>query len=69
MGCVMILQTIRELETTREKLQLLQNHYQSRLRDTTEKTYAREVSLRSLKKMINQLTEEIARYEAHAVKR
>ena len=59
----------RELEATREKLQLLQNHYQSRLRDTTEKTYARELSLRSLKKMINQLTEEIARYEAHAVKR
>ena len=65
----MNLQGARELETTRKKLQLLQDHYQSRLRDTTDNTYARELSLRSLKKMINQLTEEIARYEAHAVKR
>jgi hypothetical protein len=29
-------------------------------------THARELSLQSLKRMINQLTEEIPRYEAHA---
>ena len=29
-------------------------------------THARELSLQSLRRMINQLTEEIARCEAHA---
>jgi hypothetical protein len=57
---------MRELEVTREKLRLLQEHYQSRLEDPTGHTHARELSLQSLKKTINQLTEEIARYEAHA---
>ena len=59
----------RELKVTREKLRLLKDHYRSRLEETTERTLARELSLQSLKKTINQLTEEIARYEAHAVKR
>ena len=59
----------RELQVTREKLRLLKDHYRSRLEDTTERTYARELSLQSLKKTINQLTEEIARYEAHAVRK
>jgi hypothetical protein len=57
------------LVSTREKLRLLQEHYQSRLREDAEDTLVRELSLRSLKKMINQLTEEIVRYEAHASKR
>jgi hypothetical protein len=65
----MNLQSARELQTTREKLGLLQAHYNARLQDEGGDTYVRELSLRSLKKMINQLTEEIARYEAHAGKR
>ena len=56
----------RELEATREKLRLLKKHYRTRLEEPAEPTHARELSLQSLKKMINQLTEEIARYEAHA---
>jgi hypothetical protein len=65
----MTLHGAKELEATRKKLRLLQDHYQSRLCDESDNTYARELSLRSLKRMINQLTEEIARYEAHAIKR
>jgi len=59
----------RELKVTREKLRLLKDHYRSRLEETTERTLARELSLQSLKKTINQLTEEIARYEAHAARK
>jgi hypothetical protein len=62
----MILQGKHDLLATREKLQLLQKHYESRLNERCEMTHARELSLQSLKRMINQLTEEIARYEAHA---
>ena len=56
----------RELEVTREKLRLLDQHYRKRLEEPTENPHTRELSLLSLKKTINQLTEEIARYEAHA---
>ena len=59
----------RELQVTREKLRLLKDHYRSRLAETAERTHARELSLQSLKMTINQLTEEIARYEAHAVRK
>jgi hypothetical protein len=55
----------RELEVTREKLRLLKEHYRARLEEPTARTHARELSLQSLKKTINQLTEEIARFEAH----
>jgi hypothetical protein len=56
----------RDLHATSEKLQLLQKHYESRLQEPGKMTHARELSLQSLKRMINQLTEEIVRYEAHA---
>jgi uncharacterized protein YciW len=59
----------RELQVTREKLRLLKNHYRARLAETTEHSHARELSLQSLKKTINQLTEEIARYESHAIRK
>ncbi len=56
----------RELEVTREKLRLLEEHYRKRLKEPAGDPHTRELSLLSLKKTINQLTEEIARYEAHA---
>ncbi|MCC6125195.1 MAG: hypothetical protein IT426_09555 [Pirellulales bacterium] len=62
----MNLQSNRELQTTREKLRLLEEHYRKRLAEPGPKTNANELSMQSLKRMINQLTEEIARYEAHA---
>ena len=62
----MNLQSNRELEVTREKLRILKEHYQKRLAETGPKTYANELSMQSLKRMINQLTEEIVRFESHA---
>jgi hypothetical protein len=62
----MSLQCKLELEVAREKLRLLEKHYRRRLEEPAEDPHTRELSLLSLKKTINQLTEKIARYEAHA---
>lgn len=60
----MNLQSNRELQVTREKLRLLEEHYQKRLAETTQNTYANQLSMQSLKRMINQLTEEIIRFDS-----
>jgi hypothetical protein len=54
----------QELINTRKKLRLLEEEYQSTQTDSTEDARVREVSLQSLKRLINQLKEEVARYEA-----
>ena len=61
----MELRNDRELANTREKLRMLEESYDETRKDTSEEAYVREASLRSLKRLINQLKEEIARYEAH----
>jgi hypothetical protein len=61
----MILKDELELSVTHEKLSELQEQYEATQKDTGANKSARELTLRSLKKLINQLTEEIARYEAH----
>jgi hypothetical protein len=61
----MRLQNDRELETTRDKLKLLEERYDESRRDTTGDAHIRELSQRSLKRLINQLQEEIVRYEVH----
>jgi len=62
----MRLQSKRELEVTRQKLRMLEEQYQAaRTRSGTDE-HVRELTLRSLKKLINQLKEEIARFERHA---
>lgn len=53
----------RELANTREKLQALEKHYESLRIATSEDQAVRGASMRSLKRTINQLKEEIARYE------
>ena len=60
----MTLQSKRELETTREKLRDLEQLYAKTLAAPTESSYPRELTLRSLRRTINQLKEEIARFEA-----
>lgn len=60
----MNLQSKRELETTRKKLTGLERLYDATLAAPGEKTYARELTLRTLKRTINQLKEDIARFEA-----
>jgi hypothetical protein len=61
----MILQNDQELTNTREKLRLLEESYAEVLTEPSEDEELREAELESLKRFINQLKEEIARYEAH----
>jgi hypothetical protein len=60
----MPLQSNRELETTRQKLSDLEHLYAQTLASSEEGGYARELRLRSLRRTINQLKEEIARFKA-----
>ncbi len=62
----MSIQSQQELKNTREKLRLLEAHYESRKQEAADNSRLREISLRSLKRTINELKEEILRYEAHA---
>lgn len=61
----MNLQSDRELANTRAKLRLLEEEYEATRNDASEDAYLREVTMHSLKRLINQLKEEVARYEAH----
>ena len=60
----MSLQSHRELEATREKLRLLEERYEADKHDSSDDEHVRELSMRSLKRLINQLKEEIARFES-----
>ena len=60
-----MLQNERELANTREKLRSLEESYNEVRRENTDDEVLREAELESLKRFINQLKEEIARYEAH----
>jgi hypothetical protein len=62
----MSLKNQSELAVTREKLRLLEESYQAARQDAGGNPHVREIELRSLKQLINQLKEEIARFEAHA---
>jgi len=59
----MTLKNDRELANTRHKLQLLEDEYRNTCNDMSEDARVRELSLYSLKELINQLKEEITRYE------
>ena len=54
-----------ELEVTREKLASLEACYEKVRLDPEGNARVQELTLRSLKRMINQMKEEIARYQAH----
>lgn len=60
----MDLKSESELLNTREKLRRLEKAFEQSRLDNSENDRVREASLRSLKRLINQLKEEIARYEA-----
>ena len=53
-----------ELEATREKLNMLESLYEADKREHGGDSHLRELSMRSLKRLINQLKEEIARFES-----
>jgi len=61
----MNLKNDQELVNTKRKLQLLEKRYEDARADEDEDEHLRALSMESLKRLINQLKEEIARYEAH----
>ena len=61
----MNLKSEREVVNTRRKLTRLEARYETLRRETGGDEHVRELTMESLKKLINQFKEEIARYEAH----
>ncbi len=55
----------REVANTRAKLARLEARYEALRSDDGDNQRVRELSMISLKRLINQFREEIARYEAH----
>lgn len=60
----MNLQTQRELEVTRNKLKMLEEQYEATRNKPDADEHVRELTLQSLKKLINQLKEEIVRSQS-----
>jgi ribosome-interacting GTPase 1 len=60
----MELRSKREVEVTRDKLRSLENRYRAVKQEPGTDTHIQELTLRSLKRMINQMKEEIARFES-----
>ena len=63
----MTLNSQREVENTRQKLRLLEERYKLIAERPCENEHVRELTLHSLKRIINQMKEEITRFECHAV--
>ena len=61
----MKLQNVHELENTRRKLRELEEEYGAAMKRPIDNAHVRDATLNSLRRLINQLKEEIARYEAH----
>jgi hypothetical protein len=55
----------QQVANTRVKLARLEARYEALRNETDTNQRVRELSMRSLKRLINQFKEEIARYEAH----
>jgi hypothetical protein len=65
----MRLKSDHELENTRHKLCELEEEYEAAVKRPIENIHVREATLNSLRRLINQLKEEIARYEARQPER
>ena len=65
----MSIQSTRQLANTRRKLQMLETRLQELDSEPVANPRTRELTRRSLKKLANQLTEEIARFESRALSR
>jgi uncharacterized small protein (DUF1192 family) len=61
----MNIESQRQLENTRVKLLDLEQLHTKILQGAATNEHIRELTLRSLKKRINQFKEEIARFKAH----
>jgi hypothetical protein len=56
-----------EVENTRKKLRLLEERYKLAAERPCDNEYVRELTLQSFKRNINQMKEEIAVFESHAI--
>jgi hypothetical protein len=65
----MTIQSTRQLENTRRKLQILEDRLGELDAEPVLNPQTRQLTKRSLKKLINQLKEEIARFESRAAVR
>lgn len=63
----MSLQSERQLENTRAKLKLLEDRLHDLDSEPVVNIRTPELTRKSLKKLVNQLREEIVRFEAHQV--
>ncbi|HEV3257351.1 MAG TPA: hypothetical protein VG013_10760 [Gemmataceae bacterium] len=63
----MSIENRRQLENTRIKLQELEELYTKTRQGPVTSEHVRELTLRSLKKRINQFQEEITRFEARVI--
>jgi len=62
----MSITNIRQLKNTRRKLQMLEGRLEELDGEPIANPHTRELTKRSLEKLVNQLKEEIARFETHA---
>ena len=62
----MSIENRHQLENTRSKLRELEELYEKTRQGPATSEHVRELTLRSLKKRINQFKEEITRFEARA---
>jgi uncharacterized FlaG/YvyC family protein len=65
----MSIQSVWQLENTRKKLQMVEARLRELDAEPVSDSRARDLTRRSLKKLINQLKEEIARFESHVPSR
>ncbi len=65
----MSIQSTRQLENTRSKLQMLERRLEELEAETVVNPQTRALTRRSLKKLVIQLKEEIARFESHTTVR
>lgn len=56
-----------ELQVTKEKRRILESRLAAARKESSENPRAHELSLRSLQRMIDQMTEEIASFEARSI--
>ncbi len=56
----------RAVDLGRQKLNLLRQRYDAMRQQPADDDHVQELTLRTLKRLINQLIEEIARFEGHS---
>jgi hypothetical protein len=59
----MSIENRRQLENTRRKVQMMEELYEKKRQEPVDNAIVWELTLRSLKKRINQFKEEMARFE------